>query len=170
MRASSKEPLGRPQPQRDGTPHRPQQIETYFPSPTQTTKRARDFLRARSVDDTALLDSKQLLEVYRYLFETRRLEEHLVDAPIRRATAPDTLCQALYRVTLTTALDQPRPHPILSVGFFRCYWTTLMDLGGRDNRNTRRRSKTAAKTSPSPATRVWVARHASLTRECRYHR
>ncbi len=47
-------------------------------TPEQAPASPRDFVRARQLNDTAGLSRLQLLELYRYLFETRRLEEHLV--------------------------------------------------------------------------------------------
>jgi len=45
---------------------------------TSTKKNAAGFVRARKPADNAGLNKAQLLEIYQYLFETRRLEEHLV--------------------------------------------------------------------------------------------
>jgi TPP-dependent pyruvate/acetoin dehydrogenase alpha subunit len=53
-------------------------VVTYAPEPRALPKGAASFIRERDLDDTAGLSKAQLLEVWRYLFETRRLEEHLV--------------------------------------------------------------------------------------------
>lgn len=42
------------------------------------SRKAANFVRGRDLKDTAGLNKERLLEIYRYLFETRRLDEHLV--------------------------------------------------------------------------------------------
>lgn len=52
--------------------------DVYAPAPSAPRSGARAFVRQRRLDDAAGLTRAQLHEVYRYLYETRRLEEHLV--------------------------------------------------------------------------------------------
>src|SRR5688500_277512 len=56
----------------------PKGFELFEPSPSALRSGPKELLRARGVRETAGLSRGQLLEVYRFLFETRRLEEHLV--------------------------------------------------------------------------------------------
>src|SRR5687768_12129061 len=48
------------------------------PEPYSAPQHAAELARTRALDDTAGLSKAQLVEIYRCLFETRRLEEHLV--------------------------------------------------------------------------------------------
>ena len=51
---------------------------TILPDRTQLGTDAASFVRPRGLDDTAGLSKEQLHDIYRYLYETRRLEEHIV--------------------------------------------------------------------------------------------
>lgn len=53
-------------------------FDTYLPELRPVVRGASAFVRARALADVAELHTLQLAEIYRYLFETRRLEEHLV--------------------------------------------------------------------------------------------
>jgi TPP-dependent pyruvate/acetoin dehydrogenase alpha subunit len=53
-------------------------VTTFEPAPAPKRRSAAEFVRERAPDDVAGLSKAQLVEIYRYLFETRRLEEHLV--------------------------------------------------------------------------------------------
>ncbi len=53
-------------------------ITTIVPKPSATPSQAAEYIRQRSPKDTAGLNKKQLGELFGYLYETRRLEEHLV--------------------------------------------------------------------------------------------
>ena len=53
-------------------------VETLLPTHQPSPEDAKQFIRQRTRGDTAGLNPAQLGEVYQFLFETRRLEEHLV--------------------------------------------------------------------------------------------
>src|SRR4051812_5409290 len=53
-------------------------IEMFAPETHATESSPRAAVRERATDDTAGLAPGQLLELYRCMYETRRLEEHLV--------------------------------------------------------------------------------------------
>jgi pyruvate dehydrogenase E1 component alpha subunit/2-oxoisovalerate dehydrogenase E1 component alpha subunit len=56
----------------------PSTVVTFNPTSTPLPTDAAGYIRARDINDTAELSKEQLREVYRCLFETRRLEDHLV--------------------------------------------------------------------------------------------
>ncbi|MED5465034.1 MAG: thiamine pyrophosphate-dependent enzyme, partial [Myxococcota bacterium] len=53
-------------------------VETLLPTHQPSSGDAQHFIRQRTQGDTAGLNPAQLGELYQFLFETRRLEEHLV--------------------------------------------------------------------------------------------
>lgn len=53
-------------------------VETYLPEKRPVPENAKGYIRARPSGDTAGLNAPQLGELFQYLYETRRLEEHLV--------------------------------------------------------------------------------------------
>ncbi len=68
----------RPSARRAAAKARGSHIAWMLPESAARPHAAAELARPRPPDDTAGLTQAQLLELYRYLFETRRLEEHLV--------------------------------------------------------------------------------------------
>ncbi len=58
--------------------HGGETVTTFVPEQRVRPEGAAGFIRQRNLDDTAGLSKAQLLEIWRFLFETRRLDEHLV--------------------------------------------------------------------------------------------